>query len=152
MDGQVEGWAPHIAKVQRTHQLLAFVPYGCTTYLPPPAMRCGWRLRPGSCAPRTRRRPHLVCSASHERFAGRRASRWAGWCDGIGDPLVPSPRVRHLCTTPGWVSAVPLPCSWVWPARLWTQSSLTGVRWSSAPHPLIWAGILLTSKVEILLT
>lgn len=118
------------------------------TYVPPPTTHCDWPPRPGSCAPRTRRRLRRVCFASRVRFAGRRASRWVTASGGSAGPRDPSRLARRLCTIPRSESAVLRPYSWGWPARPWTQSDQTDVLWSEEQHPLTWVEILVARQTQ----
>ncbi len=45
-----------------------------------PVRRFDWLLPPSNCEPHKRTPPRQVCFDGHVRFAGRRASHWAGAC------------------------------------------------------------------------
>ena len=112
------------------------------THMLLPKMHCGWQLLPGSSVPRRRRLPRPVCSAARERYAGRRASRWAAACGANGSRLCPSPPALHPCTTPLSGSAAPLLYSWGWRVPPWRQSGQRGAPQSGVGSPPGADGIL----------
>lgn len=107
-----------------------------------PVKHFDWLLLPSSCVPHKRTPPRQVCCDGRVRYAGRRASRWAGAYGEIEGHLCQFQLALHPCTTPRWVWAAPPPCSLAWLARPWIRSDRRGVLWCEVENLPAADGIL----------
>lgn len=101
-----------------------------------------WLLPPSSYVPHKRMPPRQVCCDGRVRYAGRRASHWAGACGEIEGHLCQFQLVLHPCTTPQWGWVAPPPCSLGWLARPWIRSDRRGVLLSEVENLPAADGIL----------
>ncbi len=111
-----------------------------------PVRRFDWLLPPSNCEPHKRTPPRQVCFDGHVRFAGRRASHWAGACGGDrGSSLSVSTRSPSLYHSTVGVGR-PSPCSLGWLAHPWRQSDRRGVLRSEVENLPAVDGILVKQR------